>query len=62
MDAAVEMGNSKTYNMIVLELPILGMKPVVDVDAVLRGDLKDPLPETPPPPDTTSTSRVSMRH
>ena len=43
MDAAVEMGNSKTYNMIVLGA-ILGMKPVVDVDAVLRG-LKKTLPE-----------------
>lgn len=43
MDAAVEMGNSKTYNMIVLGA-ILGMKPVVDVDAVLRG-LKKALPE-----------------
>ena len=42
MDAAVEMGNSKTYNMIVLGA-ILGMKPVVDVDAVLRG-LKKTLP------------------
>ena len=42
MDAAVEMGNSKTYNMIVPGA-ILGMKPVVDVDAVLRG-LKRPSP------------------
>jgi 2-oxoglutarate ferredoxin oxidoreductase subunit gamma len=43
MDASVEMGNSKTYNMIVLGA-ILGMKPVVQVEDVLKG-LKKTLPE-----------------
>lgn len=43
MDAAVEMGNSKTYNMIVLGA-ILGMKPVVQIADVLRA-LKKTLPE-----------------
>lgn len=43
MDAAIEMGNVKTYNMIVLGA-ILGLKNPVPLDAVIRG-LKKTLPE-----------------
>lgn len=43
IDAAAELGNSKTYNMIILGA-ILGMKPVVEIDDVLRG-LRKTLPE-----------------
>lgn len=43
MSAAIELQNSKTYNMILLGA-LLASRPVVDVDAVLRG-LKKTLPE-----------------
>jgi len=43
MDAMMEMGNSKTYNMILLGA-LLAKRPVVPLDAVLRG-LKKTLPE-----------------
>lgn len=41
--AAIEMKNSKTYNMILLGA-LLKLRPVVDTDAVIRG-LKKTLPE-----------------
>ena len=40
---------------------ILGMKPVVDVDAVLRGLKKDP-PRAPPPPAPTQRAGYPTRH
>ena len=43
MTAAIEMNNSKTYNMILLGA-LLKHRPIVSVDAVLRG-LKKTLPE-----------------
>lgn len=43
MDATLEMGNSKIYNMIVLGA-LLGVRPIVDLDAVIKG-LKKTLPE-----------------
>ncbi len=43
MDASLEMGNSKIYNMIVLGA-LLGLRDLVPMDAVLRG-LKKTLPE-----------------
>ena len=43
MDAAVEMGNSKTYNMILLGA-LLQCRPIVGIDAVIRG-LRKTLPE-----------------
>ena len=43
MQAAIELKNSKTYNMILLGA-LLKLRPVVPVDAVLRG-LKKTLPE-----------------
>ncbi len=43
MDAALEMGNVKTYNMVVLGA-LLGLRPIVLMDAVLLG-LKKTLPE-----------------
>lgn len=43
MDAAIELKNSKTYNMILLGA-LLKCRPVVEIDAVLRG-LKKTLPE-----------------
>ena len=43
MDAMLEMNNSKTYNMILLGA-LLAVRPVVPMDAVLRG-LKKTLPE-----------------
>lgn len=43
MTAAIEMNNTKTYNMILLGA-VLKHKPIVSVDAVLRG-LKKTLPE-----------------
>ena len=43
MDASLEMGNSKIYNMIVLGA-LLGLRDIVPMDAVLRG-LKKTLPE-----------------
>ena len=43
MDAMLEMNNSKTYNMILLG-SLLAVRPVVPMDAVLRG-LKKTLPE-----------------
>ncbi len=43
MDAALEMGNVKTYNMVVLGA-LLGLRPIVPMDAVLLG-LKKTLPE-----------------
>ncbi|MCM1067547.1 MAG: 2-oxoacid:acceptor oxidoreductase family protein [Muribaculaceae bacterium] len=43
MEAAIELNNSKTYNMILLGA-LLKCRPVVGVDAVLRG-LKKTLPE-----------------
>lgn len=42
-EAAIELKNSKTYNMILLGA-LLKCRPVVDIDAVLRG-LKKTLPE-----------------
>lgn len=41
--AAIEMKNSKTYNMILLGA-LLKLRPIVDTDAVIRG-LKKTLPE-----------------
>lgn len=43
MTAAIELGNAKTYNMILLGA-LLACRPVVGIDAVLRG-LKKTLPE-----------------
>lgn len=43
MEAAIELKNSKTYNMILLGA-LLHCRPVVEIDAVLRG-LKKTLPE-----------------
>lgn len=43
MTAAIEMDNTKTYNMILLGA-LLKLKPIVSVDAVIRG-LKKTLPE-----------------
>lgn len=43
MTAAIELQNSKTYNMILLGA-LLKLRPVVPIDAVLRG-LKKTLPE-----------------
>ena len=43
MQASIELKNSKTYNMILLGA-LLKLRPVVPVDAVLRG-LKNTLPE-----------------
>ncbi|MDE6437121.1 MAG: 2-oxoacid:acceptor oxidoreductase family protein, partial [Muribaculaceae bacterium] len=43
MTAAIELQNSKTYNMILLGA-LLKVRPVVPIDAVLRG-LKKTLPE-----------------
>ncbi len=43
MTAAIELKNSKTYNMILLGA-LLARRPIVDIDAVLRG-LKKTLPE-----------------
>lgn len=43
MTAAIELNNSKTYNMILLGA-LLKTRPVVEIDAVLRG-LKKTLPE-----------------
>ena len=43
MTAAIELNNSKTYNMILLGA-LLARRPIVDIDAVLRG-LKKTLPE-----------------
>lgn len=43
MTAAIEMNNTKTYNMILLGA-LLKLKPIVSVDAVIRG-LKKTLPE-----------------
>lgn len=43
MDKALEIGNTKIYNMIVLGA-LLGVLPVVKLDAVIRG-LKKTLPE-----------------
>lgn len=42
-EAAIELKNSKTYNMILLGA-LLRCRPIVDIDAVLRG-LKKTLPE-----------------
>ncbi|MBP3536273.1 MAG: 2-oxoacid:acceptor oxidoreductase family protein [Muribaculaceae bacterium] len=43
MTASIELKNSKTYNMVLLGA-LLKLRPVVDIDAVLRG-LKKTLPE-----------------
>lgn len=43
MDASLEMGNAKTYNMVVLGA-LLGIRELVPMDAVIRG-LKKTLPE-----------------
>ncbi|MDE6541559.1 MAG: 2-oxoacid:acceptor oxidoreductase family protein [Muribaculaceae bacterium] len=43
MDAMMELGNAKAYNMILLGA-LLGLRPVVPMDAVLHG-LKKTLPE-----------------
>lgn len=43
MDATLEMGNTKIYNMIVLGA-LLGTRPMVDLNAVIKG-LKKTLPE-----------------
>ncbi|MBO5298260.1 MAG: 2-oxoacid:acceptor oxidoreductase family protein [Candidatus Homeothermus sp.] len=43
MDASLEMGNVKTYNMVVLGA-LLGLRDMVPMDAVIRG-LKKTLPE-----------------
>ena len=43
MDAMMELNNAKTYNMILLGA-LLACRPVVPLDAVLRG-LKKTLPE-----------------
>lgn len=43
MDATLEMGNSKIYNMIVLGT-LLGIRPIVGLDAVIKG-LRKTLPE-----------------
>ncbi len=43
MDASLEMGNAKTYNMVVLGA-LLGLRELVPMDAVIRG-LKKTLPE-----------------
>lgn len=43
MTASIELKNSKTYNMILLG-SLLALRPVVDIEAVLRG-LKKTLPE-----------------
>lgn len=43
MDATIEMGNSKTYNMVLLGA-LLKIRPVVPLDALMRG-LKKTLPE-----------------
>ncbi len=43
MEAAIEMKNSKTYNMIVLGA-LLKINPIVDIESVMRG-LKKALPE-----------------
>ena len=43
MDASIELGNAKGYNMILLGV-LLKLKPVVSLDDVLRG-LKKALPE-----------------
>ena len=43
MQASIELNNSKTYNMILLGA-LLKLRPIVEIDAVLRG-LKKTLPE-----------------
>lgn len=43
MDAAMQMGNTKTYNMVVLGA-LLALRPTVGVDDVMRG-LRKALPE-----------------
>ncbi|MDE7396451.1 MAG: 2-oxoacid:acceptor oxidoreductase family protein [Muribaculum sp.] len=43
MDKALEIGNTKIYNMIILG-SLLGVRPMVQLDAVIRG-LKKTLPE-----------------
>lgn len=43
MEAAIEMQNAKTYNMIILGA-LLKVNPVVDIESVMRG-LKKALPE-----------------
>ncbi len=43
MQASIELKNSKTYNMILLGA-LLKLRPIVEIDAVLRG-LKKTLPE-----------------
>lgn len=43
MDATIEMGNSKTFNMIVLGA-LLGLRPIVPIDAVMKG-LEKTLPQ-----------------
>ena len=43
MDATIEMGNSKTFNMIVLGA-LLKLRPVVTIDTVMKG-LEKSLPE-----------------
>lgn len=43
MEAAIEMKNSKTYNMILLGA-LLRCRPIVEIDAVIRG-LRKTLPE-----------------
>lgn len=43
MDATIELGNSKAYNMVILGT-LLGIKPLLPLDAVTRG-LKKTLPE-----------------
>ena len=43
MEAAIELKNSKTYNMIILGA-LLKVNPVVDIESVMRG-LKKALPE-----------------
>ncbi len=43
MDATFELGNNKAYNMVVLGA-LLGLHPMVEIDAVMRG-LKKTLPE-----------------
>ncbi len=43
MDAVLEMGNSKTYNMVLLGA-LLKIRPVVPLDALVKG-LKKTLPE-----------------
>ena len=43
MEAAIEMKNAKTYNMIILGA-LLKVNPVVDIESVMKG-LKKALPE-----------------